>query len=73
MKVEAALIFVAPNADRNIDRCDIQTEVINLHVVGVSNYSEGVLAAKELVANGVKAMNYAAVLVTRELPRLQRP
>ncbi|MBQ3775057.1 MAG: hypothetical protein II847_02880 [Ruminobacter sp.] len=60
MKVEAAFIFVAPKTDRTVHKCDIDTEILNLHVVGVGSYAEGVEVARELVENGVKVIELCA-------------
>lgn len=59
-KVEAAFIFVAPQTDPMKHRSVISTPVLNLTVVGVSTYTEGVKAAKELADNGVKAIELCA-------------
>ena len=59
-KVEAAFIFVAPQSDPALHRSLISTPVLNLTVVGVSTYQEGVAAAKELADNGVKAIELCA-------------
>lgn len=51
MKVNAAFIFVAPEVDYKTARAVIDTPVVNLTVVGVKNYTEGVEVAKELAGN----------------------
>ena len=56
MKVEAAFIFVAPDADMNVHSHTIKTPVINLHVTGVKDYEEGVLAARSMAAKGVRVI-----------------
>lgn len=60
MKVEAAFIFVAPNTDMNLHKSDISTDILNLHVVGVSDYAEGAEAAVKLVDEGVKVIELCA-------------
>ncbi|MCR3759421.1 DUF6506 family protein [Clostridium felsineum] len=60
MKVNAAFIFVAPEVDYKKHRTAIDTPVVHLNVVGVKNYSEAVEVAKELVADGVKAIELCA-------------
>jgi hypothetical protein len=60
MKVKAAFIFVAPETDAQTHRAVIETPALTLNVVGVKNYSEGVQVAKELVANGVQALELCA-------------
>ncbi len=59
-KVEAAFIFVAPESDPKKHRSLIETPVLNLTVVGVSTYAEGVQVAVELVNHGVKALELCA-------------
>lgn len=59
-KVEAAFIFVAPDSDPSIHRSVISTPVLNLTVVGVSTYSEGVEVATALADKGVKAIELCA-------------
>lgn len=60
MKVEAAFIFVAPETDSSLHACDISTPVLNLHVVGVGSYAEGVTVAEKLVDQGVGAIELCA-------------
>lgn len=60
MKVKAAFIFVAPETDYNIHRAVIETPALILNVVGVRNYTEGIQVAKELVNDGVKALELCA-------------
>lgn len=60
MKVNAAFIFVAPEVNCQKHRTVIETPVVNLTVVGVKNYKEGVAVAKELAQQGVKAIELCA-------------
>lgn len=60
MKVNAAFIFVAPEVDSSIHRTVVETPVVSLQVIGVKNYSEGAAVAKELVNQGVKAIELCA-------------
>lgn len=60
MKVKAAFIFVAPESDYKQHRAVIETPALVLDIVGVKNYSEGAEVAKELVNNGVKAVELCA-------------
>ena len=59
-KIEAAFIFVTPETDPKIHRCEIGTGVLNLHVVGVSSYAEGAEVAKKLADLGVEAIELCA-------------
>ena len=56
MKLQAAFIFAAPGADYKRDRSVVDTPGVRLTVVGVKDYAEGVLAAKELVEGGITAI-----------------
>ena len=56
MKVEAAFIFVAPETNKEVHKALVETPALNLHVVGVADYAEGVDAARELADQGVKAI-----------------
>lgn len=60
MKVKAAFIFVAPEVDYKIHKTVVDTPVVHLTVIGVKNYSEAVPIAKELVNQGVKAIELCA-------------
>lgn len=60
MKVNAAFIFVAPETDMKEHRAIIETPELRLNVVGVKDYNEGVVVAKELVDKGVKAIELCA-------------
>lgn len=60
MKVNAAFIFIGPEVDYKIHRTVVDSPVVHLNVVGVKNYIEAVEVAKELVAQGVKAIELCA-------------
>ena len=60
MKVEAAFISISPNTDMNKHKALIQTDILNLNVVGVSTYTQACEVAKKLVADGVKAIELCA-------------
>ena len=60
MKVNAAFIFVAPEVDYKTHRTVVDTPVVQLTVAGVKNYSEAVEVAKELVNQGVEAIELCA-------------
>lgn len=60
MKVNAAFIFVAPEVDYKVHRAVLETPVVDLTIVGVKNYSEAETVAKELVSQGVKAIELCA-------------
>lgn len=56
MKLKAAFIFVAPEADYQKNRSVVETPAVELTAVGVKDYDMAVRAAKELVAEGVGAI-----------------
>jgi len=58
--VKAAFIYVAPENDMNKHRAFIDSPVVKLQVVGVKNYDEAEVAAKDLVAHGVTAIELCA-------------
>jgi len=60
MKVKAAFIFVAPEADPAIHRSVIDSPVVELTVVGVKDYKVAVKVAKKLVDNGIEAIELCA-------------
>ena len=55
-KLKAAFIFVAPEADPKKHRAVVETPAVELHVVGVKNYEEACKIAKELVNEGIAAI-----------------
>ncbi len=55
MGLKAAFIFIAPENDYKVHRAVVAGPVVELHVVGVQNYAEGIVVAKELSAEGVTA------------------
>jgi hypothetical protein len=60
MQVKAAFIFVAPETDFNKHRAVIDSPVVSLTVVGVKNYDEAETVAKQLVAEGIVAIELCA-------------
>ncbi len=72
MKINAAFIFVAPDVDSTKHRTVIETPGISLHVIGVSSYSEGEMVAKEMVENGVGAIELCAGFGNEGIARIAR-
>jgi hypothetical protein len=60
MSLKAAFIFVAPETNPTLHRSVVDTPVLSLNVVGVSNYTEAVQVARELVESGVTAIELCA-------------
>lgn len=56
MSLEAAFLFLAPEADYTTDRHTIQTAEVNLTTVGVKDYADAVKAVKELEKEGITAI-----------------
>lgn len=56
MALEAAFIFLAPDTDYVKDRNVVNTPQVNLTVVAVKDYAMAVQAAKELVNQGIAAI-----------------
>jgi hypothetical protein len=56
MKRMLAYIFINDFADSKITRGIVETENLNILTVGVKNYEEACSTAKELAAQGVKAI-----------------
>ena len=59
-KLKAAFMFVAPGSDPSKHRAVVETPSVELIVVGVSNYEEATKVAKELVKEGVEAIELCA-------------
>lgn len=60
MVTRAAFIYIAPENDYNTHKAFIDSPVVSLEVVGVKNYEEAETIAKELVANGITAIELCA-------------
>jgi hypothetical protein len=72
MKVNAAFIFVAPEVDYKKHNTEIDTPVVHLYVVGVQNYDEAEIVAKELVEHGVKAIELCAGFGNEGIARVSK-
>jgi hypothetical protein len=60
MKLKAGFIFVAPQADYQKNRAIVETPAVDLTVVGVADYAMAVKAARELVEEGIGAIELCA-------------
>ena len=56
MALKAAFVFVAPGADPRAHRAVVATEAVELTVVGVKDYAEAEAVARDLVAEGIEAI-----------------
>ena len=56
MVLKAAFMFVAPGADPKTHRSVIKTPEVELTTIGVSNYLSAEKTTKELIAEGVEAI-----------------
>ena len=54
--LNAAFIFLAPEADPSVHRSTVATPEVNLTAIGVSNLAEAAAAAREMVDNGCTAI-----------------
>ncbi|WP_456449972.1 DUF6506 family protein, partial [Palaeococcus sp. (in: euryarchaeotes)] len=55
-ELKAAFMFLAPEADPKKHRAVVKTPIVELHVVGVKDYKEACMVAKELVEEGIAAI-----------------
>jgi len=58
--MEAAFIFIAPEADAAKHTARIETPMVKLTIVGVKNYEEASIEARSLLAKGVTAFELCA-------------
>lgn len=72
MSVKAAFIYIAPENDYNTHRAVIDSPVVQLTVVGVKDYNESELVAKQLVADGITAIELCAGFGTEGTARVAR-
>ena len=56
MTLKAAFLFVAPEADPEIHRTKVTTPAVELTVVGAPGYAEAERVARQLVEEGVGAI-----------------
>lgn len=56
MTLKAAFIFIAPEADNVKHRATVDTPVVKLTAVGVKDYGEAEKVARELVGQGIVAI-----------------
>jgi hypothetical protein len=56
MALKAAFIFLAPGAEPSKDRSIIETKEVDLHVIGCKDYQQACTIAKQLVSEGVAAI-----------------
>jgi len=54
--LKAAFLFIAPEADAKQHRSTVATPKVELTVVGVKNYGDACQAAKELIEQGIGAI-----------------
>ncbi|WP_302613829.1 DUF6506 family protein [uncultured Bacteroides sp.] len=60
MTTKAAFIYIAPENDYKMHKAFIDSPVVNLTVVGVKDYEEAEYVAKELVKEGITAIELCA-------------
>lgn len=72
MKVNAAFLFIAPEADPDVHRSVIDSPVVRLTVVGVKNLTEAEAVAKKLAESGVTALELCAGFGNEGTARISR-
>jgi len=72
MALKAAFIFVAPQADANKHRAEVETPEVTLIAVGVENYAAAEAAAKALVDEGVGAIELCGGFGVEGTARIKR-
>ncbi len=60
MTTKAAFIYIAPENDYKTHKAFIDSPVVNLTVVGVKDYEEAEYVVKELVKEGITAIELCA-------------
>ena len=55
-KLKAAFIFIAPNSDPEKDKAVIDTNAVQLHVIGVKDYEEACEISSRLVKRGINVI-----------------
>ncbi len=56
MGLKVAFLFLAPKAEPNIHKSEVETEEVHLITVGVSSYESAVEVAKKLAGEGYTAI-----------------
>jgi hypothetical protein len=56
MALKAAFLFVAPDVDPAVHRALVVTPAVELTVVGAQNYAQAEQVARDLVAEGIEAI-----------------
>jgi hypothetical protein len=56
MALKAAFVFVAPQVDPEVHRATVTTPAVELTVVAANNYDEALAVCKELVEEGIVAI-----------------
>lgn len=71
MALQAAFVFLAEDAGPDT-RAVVPTGSVNLNVVGCRNYDEAEVAARQLAAEGVTAIELCAGFGNEGIARIQR-
>ena len=73
MKVNAAFIFIAPEADARTHRTVVDTPAVSLTVIGAKDYEEAeTVLSVELADQGVKALELCAGFGNEGLARISK-
>ena len=60
MTTKAAFIYIAPENDLKIHKAYIDSPVVSLKIVGVKTYDEAETVAKQLITEGITAIELCA-------------
>lgn len=60
MATKAAFIYIAPENDYKTHKAFIDSPVVSLIIIGVKSYDEAEVVVKELVAEGITAIELCA-------------
>ena len=72
MALQAAFIFLAPEADPVKHRTNLSTAQVDLTVVGVANYAEAERVAKSMVDQGVSTIELCGGFGTAGAARISQ-
>ncbi len=69
---ECAFIYVADGLDGSKQRAVIPSDTINMNVIGVKNYDEAEVVAKEMAAKGCSAIELCAGFGNEGIARIKK-
>lgn len=72
MATKAAFIYIAPENNYKVHKAFIDSPVVSLTIVGVKTYDEAELVTKELVTDGITAIELCAGFGNEGVARLTK-